>query len=234
MKKTIRNFSIVIIIVVALFIFSPLLLKLDFINESTSWFLTQLKNIEYKSSYYASLGALVGTLFAVAGAFLTQKYFDSLVEKKEVKEIATIIYHDFNFAIREIIFNELSYFETERRKKEKILNDEYEYYVELKKRYNIYINKDWTQNVAKLSDVLSNEEIETIYDIYGDLSSISISLSSSLSDYDIHLAFMAFTDKHVDSGKIPKNEIKYAIDCLNDKEKKAMLELMKLGEIKRK
>ena len=224
--------SLTVGLIVAAFILSPLLLKINFVNEIMSNFLTELNTSEYKSSYIESLGALLGTFFAVTAALLTQKFFDKSAEKKELKECATIIYYDFDFAIKQIIDSELSYKETQRRKESKILDKDFNWYEELRKSFTLYIDEKWIRNVAKLSHSLSNDNIKTIYDIYGDLNSVILTLSKSLPEEDTHFVFASFINKHINY--IPKGKIDNVKDCLNKDGKEVMDKLMQLSDIENK
>ena len=237
MKRKIYNvvliiLSLLISLIVFAFILSPFLLKFDSVNAHMSNFLFGLKTSEYKSSYIESLGALLGTFFAVTAALLTQKFFDKSAEKKELKECATIIYYDFEFAINQIIDSELSYNETQRRKKEKILDENFNWYEELRGKYAIYIDDEWIHNVAKLSHFLSSEHIKTLYDIYGDLNSVKLALTKPLPEEDTHLVFASFILKHIKH--IPRGNINNIKDCLNNDGKEVVDKLMQLGEIKSK
>ena len=96
-------------VIIVLFVLAPLLLKINFFNNATSWFLKALKFEGYKSSYLETVGALLGTFFAITGALWTQRKEERRKEKQVLREVATVIYYDFEFAYKNIIAFVLGY-----------------------------------------------------------------------------------------------------------------------------
>ncbi len=176
-----RNVLFVMVSIIGgIFIIAPLLLRIPCIYIAFSWFLQPLGDSGYKSSYVETCGAILGTFLAVAGALWTQKKIDEGTEKKELEESALIVYYDFKFAFNDIIAFMNSYLFMQG----KITNviDDFEKYKKHKEKYKIYIDDDWIHNVAKLSSVLSNDEIQMIYKLYGDLSTIKKVFNTSINE----------------------------------------------------
>lgn len=153
-----------------IFVIAPLLLRIPFIRIIVSWFLQSLGDSGYKSSYIETFGAILGTFLAITGTLWTQRKIDEVTEKKELRESALIVYYDFNFAFNDIITFMQSYLNSQRKISNVI--DDLEQYQKKKKKYRIYIDDDWIHNVAKLSHLLTSNEIQMIYKLYGDLNTI--------------------------------------------------------------
>lgn len=171
--KSNKNRNVLFIIpsiIGTMFIISPLLLRIPCIRVLFSYFLQPLVDSGYKSSYIETFGAILGTFLAVTGTLWAQKKIDEVADKKEIKESALIVYYDFKFAFDDLATFMVSYLKSQR----KIINtiNDLEKYKEFKKKYRIYTDNAWIHNVAKLSPILSNDEIEIIYKLYGDLSTI--------------------------------------------------------------
>ena len=171
-KKFIKDnilFSICIFIAL-LFLVSPLLLRISWVESIVTDILFALKEEGYKSSYIETIGAIFGTFFAITGALWTQKRIDLQNEEHKIKEAAVIVYYDFKFAFDDIFQFEYAYAcispETDNE------YDDLEYFCKYRNNLKIYIDSDWICNVAKLCNVLSSEEIKQVYKIYGDFETI--------------------------------------------------------------
>ncbi len=195
---------ILVLLVVLLFIFSPLLLNCRFIYETISSFMGPLEISEYKSSYIESLGSLLGTFLAVLAALLTQKLFEKSADIKAAKTSVTIVYFDFKFAFKQLLdmFNE--YEDSKERKKNKLLDEDLYWYKELKKRFTLSIDKNWIKNVAKLSSFLSENEIQAIYTIYGDLESVLTAFKNDLTEEEMNNMVGLFCLKYFNKIKSTK------------------------------
>ena len=98
-----RNPNILFMIVSAIsaaFIFIPLILRIEFVYNAVSWFLSPLG--EYGGSYIETLGAILGTFLAVTGALWTQRKIDEVQDRKELRESALIVYYDFEFVFNDV------------------------------------------------------------------------------------------------------------------------------------
>lgn len=213
-------------IIVSIFIISPLLLRIPCIRMMLSWFLQPLGDGKYESSYIETFGAIWGTFLAVAGTLWTQRKIDEVVEKKELKESALIIYYDFKIAFSDIItFMESVSFQ-QSKSMDKIDKDER--YMKLKMKYRIYIDDDWSHNVAKLFPILSDGEIQMIYKLYGDLSTIKKVFNSANYEVSKDEDMSAFFIMHNSICKI--NAATYKV-TLQDNIKNIMGRLKEIGNI---
>lgn len=90
-----RDILFYIAILVALgIVFSPVILKIDYVSNLISWIILALKQQGYKSSYFEVIGALIGSFLAITGAVWTQRRIDENKEREEAKYNARIIYND--------------------------------------------------------------------------------------------------------------------------------------------
>ena len=198
-----RNPSILFMIVSAIsaaFIFIPLILRIEFVYNAVSWFLSPLG--EYGSSYIETLGAILGTFLAVTGALWTQRKIDEVQDKKELRESALIVYYDFEFAFKDIIRFMLHYL-LHQDTICNFLNDFEEFKSQKEKSHiYIYIDDNWIHNVAKLSYVLSSDEIQCIYKLYGDLNTIRRAFNSPVNGITEDDAKSAYSVMYKDFCKI--------------------------------
>lgn len=169
-------------------IFPFIMLVLPCLRGCVSWWLSPLGASEYKATYIETLGAILGTFLAITGAIWTQRKIDRINERKEQKIAATIIYYDFDFALKDLQ-QIIRRYNDDTPKMGNILHDDacVQCFLEKAQRCRIYIDDNWISNVAKLTGRLSSGEIKSIYDLYGNLATIKSifnSSTSSKSDYD--------------------------------------------------
>lgn len=198
-----RNTNILFMVVSAIsavFIFIPLILRIELIHRAVSWFLRPLG--EYGSSYIETLGAILGTFLAVTGALWAQRKIDEVQDKKELRESALIVYYDFKFAFNDIAAFMRRYL-SQQQKVCNILED-FEQFKKTKEisHIYIYIDDNWIQNVAKLSYSLSSNEIQQIYKLYGDLNTIERAFNSSVNEMSQDDARSAYSIMFKDLCKI--------------------------------
>lgn len=193
-----------------IFLLSPILLRISWIENIVSYILFPLKEDGFKSSYVETMGAIFGTFLAITGALWTQRNIDLQNEKHIIKEAAVIVYYDFKFA-----FDDIFQFEAAHA----CINpgvdngyDDIEYFNRFRKNQRIYIDADWICNVAKLCNVLSSEEIKQIYKIYGDFETIKYAFEKSDIEIDIKTAHSIYHLIHRDLCELtvePQLEIKH-------------------------
>ena len=211
---------------VLLFLVIPLFSRINWVYDSLSWFLQPLRKSEYKSSYIEIIGAILGTFLAVTGTLWTQRKIDSVMEQKEIQKRALIVYYDFYFAFNGLIDFMKSCL---LYKKSDILNviDDWDTYMKFKKKYRIYVDDDWIHNVAELTGQLKNDEIQSIYKIYGDLHTIKRSFNNSekLLEENDRLAYNIIFCEICEVEEKQSKPISYDVKLKEDK--KVLLERLK-------
>lgn len=189
MKKYVQKIKIFIIenplfflsiVMTAIFIICPLLLRIDWLIYVVSEFLKPLREQGFKSSYIETLGAILGTFLAISGALWTQKRFDRKEENEKKREHILIVYYDFFFAFQDI-YSCMSMYMYKRGKIENFLSDK-ELFVDCVKYLKIYIHDGWVANVASVAKYFTDEEVKKIYEIYGELSTIKNIFEKNLDD----------------------------------------------------
>ena len=145
-----------------------------------------------------------------------------------------IIYYDFKFAFDDIV----KIMDSFLRKEPTITNVlvDIDRYKKLKKKYKFYIDNDWVHNVAKLSPVLSNDEIQMIYELYGELSTIQKVFNTSINEIseDEDKAAYSIMFNNICNVEIGlKHPIRAEVTLKNDI-KFIMGRLKKIGEVERR
>lgn len=179
-KENKDTLFVVVCAISAVFVLIPLMLRIECVHRMVSWFISPLG--EYGSSYIETLGAILGTFLAVTGALWTQRKIDEVQYKKELRESALIVYYDFEFAFNDII----RFMDCYSTRQQKVCNtlESFEQFKKIKEMSHmyIYIDDNWIHNVAKLSYLLSSDEIQQIYKLYGDLNTIKRAFNSSINE----------------------------------------------------
>lgn len=148
------------------------------------------------------------------------------MEEKEIQKRALIVYYDFYFAFNDLIDFMKSCL---LYKKSDILNviDDWDTYMKFKKKYRIYVDDDWIHNVAELTGQLKNDEIQSIYKIYGDLHTIKRSFNNSekLLEENDKLAYNIIFCEICEVEEKQSKPISYDVKLKEDK--KVLLERLK-------
>lgn len=171
--KRIIIFSI-IIVVVTMFIF-PLSLQTTVIKQIVNCLLSFSKNPDYKVAYVEFLGAIIGSFMAICGSVWIQSQVDKRQEIDRRKKYACIVFNDLDLAFKDLLKlvdeTDKQYDQTNRDNKDyKVLLSE----ISMGKK--IYLSPNWISDVAQLNNVLSREDIQTIYKYYGILLDIDQAL----------------------------------------------------------
>lgn len=176
-KSTI--YFIVICVIVLLFIFSPLLIRVHFIYEIIQNYLDVFKNIEYKSAYVETVGAILGTFLAITGAIWTQNILNKYEKKRQIEKNALIVYYDFKFALDNVL--EIMEVICPLTKSNTLPEDEaiLDKFYKLRHVRNIYIDANWRQLVTSLRDELTVDEIREAQILYSKLAMICASFGDS-------------------------------------------------------
>lgn len=73
----------IIILVSAIIMFFPILLRIDFVKSFASFYLDPLKELEYKTAFLALVGGLLGTFISIFGALTIQSKFSKMEKEHE-------------------------------------------------------------------------------------------------------------------------------------------------------
>ncbi len=86
------------IFIVFIVLISPFLLRLTLVRKFVSFYLDSFPNTEYKTSFIALLGGLLGTVVSITGALAIQDIFskkERVKEKIDKEEQGVILFHKF-------------------------------------------------------------------------------------------------------------------------------------------
>lgn len=127
------------IVVAAIIVLSPIILKASLANNFISWAISALKQQGYKSSYFEVTGTFVGSFLAITGALWTQRRIDENKEKQEEQNNSLIIFYDLKSI---------------------------EYYLKYElEPVNIRYLSEWQKVLSKCT-LKKKDDIEYIYNIY--------------------------------------------------------------------
>lgn len=179
-KKEPLFFSVIVIIFI--FIIIPIILRISFIEKVICWGLSGLKYQEYKNSYITTIGSMLGSFLAISGAVWTQRRIDETNEIREAKKSALIVYYDFRFAFDNLVYIPKMVWYKQYKEQKFNSKSTSEFFLEYSKNIYLYIDDDWKNSVAKLSKILSQDEIKIIYDTYGKLCNVRKILDKQIED----------------------------------------------------
>lgn len=181
MNKTTLYF-IFICVITFLFVISPLLFRITFIYEFARRYLSVFKNVDYKSTYIETLGAILGAFLAITGAIWTQNLASKYKKKNKTEKNTLIIYYDFKFAMDSITDILAEIYPLIKKNSlpedESIINQ----FRRIKLKHKMYIDSNWRQLVADMHDELSANELREAQIMYSRLSVLSMNTNSSMSE----------------------------------------------------
>lgn len=172
---------------------------------------------QYKSSYIETIGAILGTFLAIAGALWTQKRTDLKNEKKEQYKSVKIIYHNFYRAsltiskfVDKLMRSENGYINT-------IDEDNLSLFIKCKNEIKLYTNDEWLSNLTVVMTLLSNTEADYILELYFDLCRIKEIVEKDADELNLDEANEAFALMIKDVCHIEYDTISGFYVSLNDK-----------------
>lgn len=175
-------YFVVACLLTGMFMALPLYVRVEPIRNVLTSFLSPLESVEYKTSYVETLGAFIGSFFAITGAIWTQNIFDKREKRKQISKNALMVYYDLQFALDNIaaIVQEVY------PKVGKHINPDDEraisIYRKAKQSHRIYIASDWKELILSLRDNLDDVSLSNIQRIYNTISSICVSVNASAID----------------------------------------------------
>lgn len=182
-KKNISTIYFIIICIIALlFILSPIIMRIPFVYDLVKWFLSALKDSQYKNTYIGALGSIIGTFLAITGVIWTQKLIEKNKKENESQKNALVMYYDYKFALDGIL--EIMNVVYPLVRSNTMPDDEQiiRRFQNLKKKRKIYINPNWKQLVSSLQETLSSDDIKEALLLYYKLTMISISFNAPISE----------------------------------------------------
>ncbi len=176
------------IILSLLFLLLPIILKCSLFKLIATCFLSSLEHETYKGEFLGAVGGLLGGFLAVISAIWIQKNSEEKQQGALVKKHATIAYNDFvYFYIENTAFFEavksfceddlINCFKNNSKAQAQTIYPNYKYidaYTTLcNQPHMISINPNWISDVAELTAVLSHENIQQLYSVYGLISQLA-------------------------------------------------------------
>lgn len=163
-----------------LFLFLPLILRLSCVYDCFDRFLSVFRNVEYKSIYIETLGALYGAFLGVTGAVWAQNLANTQSKSAETERNAQVLSADLKDSVervKNIVCPFLPHWNPLHAD-----NPSLQRFDQLVNENRIVVLPDWKQMVLSVEQSIGSEELRLLLITYTKLSEIS-SLSSS-SDKD--------------------------------------------------
>lgn len=175
-------YFVVACLLTGVFVSLPLFARIKPLRNVLTSFLRPLESVEYKTSYVETLGAFIGSFFAVTGAIWTQNIFDKRERRKQITKNALMVCYDLQFALDNIaaIVQEVypKVGEQINRNDERAIS----IYRKAKQSHQIYIASDWKELILSLRDNLDDTALRNIQHIYNTISSICVSVNANTVD----------------------------------------------------
>lgn len=163
----------------------PLFLRISFVKNIITCFLSPLNESGYKSSYFETVGNIIGTILAITGTLFLQGMIDrkadkekELKKKKDIRYRVIIVYYDLKLA-----FEDISKIHSLLPESTLLVNEElFDASYNKARSIEIYVDENWIRNVASLHEIFDDEKLKEIFLCYGDICSIRNGLKSGNKD----------------------------------------------------
>lgn len=147
--------------------------------------MSPLNESGYKSSYFETVGNIIGTILAITGTLFLQGMIDRKADeekeskkKKDIRYRVVIVYYDLKLA-----FEDISKIHSLLPESTLLINEElFDAFYNRARNIELYVDENWIRNVASLHEIFDDETLKEIFLCYGDICSIRSGLKSGNKD----------------------------------------------------
>lgn len=161
---------------IALFIGTPLLLKIPAIKGFFSWWLDFTDNPDYKTTYIEAVCGMIGVFLSVLGALRTEDYFRKKEDRKDVEGCIRFLHAELNrcFYKLQSIFLEtrITYHIEDNGPAFRDL------FCEVAKKHRLELNNEWISLLAQLNGRIDEIDWKKLQKYFSRLSVIDQALQS--------------------------------------------------------
>lgn len=172
-----NNLFVLSIVSCILFVSMPYFLTFDTCANWLSDFLSELKIVEYKSTYIETIGSFLGSFLAITGALWLENRMKRDREKSDDSINARIAYYNLEIAFKQVrkILIDSNGHKRNIASVDKFKN--FEKFHKLIQDFAIFTDDDWMRNVASLPESCINAfEREHVYLLYNYICRIKVAL----------------------------------------------------------
>ncbi len=166
-----RDCTITFLLFFVLILFSfPLFLRIGWIRNIISCWLSFSDNADYKIIYVQLVGGIIGTFISVYGALFIQREQQRRDEEKKKKECVRNIYTELRTCLSELcsMFRETKLFYGLRT----IEKEDIDKFCAVAEKRKLSLSDKWIENLAGAGDLFCEFEINMIYKYYFKLTAI--------------------------------------------------------------